>query len=107
MHQLSRIAFDVPVLAAAQKGRRSALSAPKASVRAVASERMSPTTKAAAGLTMARGCWRKCRATSKVNGDHFPELATVLNALACSSSETSAAPSDSESLGIETGRERV
>src|SRR3546814_12499036 len=81
MHQLSRIAFDVPVLAAAQKGRRSALSAPKASVRAVASERMSPTTKAAAGLTMARGCWRTCRATSKVTGDHFQDLATVLNAL--------------------------
>jgi hypothetical protein len=41
--------FDVPVLAAAQKGRRRALSEPKASVRAEASARMSPTMKAAAG----------------------------------------------------------
>ena len=29
MHQLSRIAFDVPVLTAAQNGRRSAESSPK------------------------------------------------------------------------------
>ena len=43
--------FEVPVLAAAQKGRRSALSAPKASARAEASARISPTMKAAGALT--------------------------------------------------------
>ena len=48
-HQLSRIAFDVPVLTAAQNGSRSALSTPKVCERADASARMSETIQAAWG----------------------------------------------------------
>jgi hypothetical protein len=49
MHQLSRIAFEVPVLAAAQKGRRSAESRPKVTARASASAIMSATIQVEAG----------------------------------------------------------
>ena len=54
MHQLSRIALDVPVFTAAQKGSRSAESSPNVAALAFGSARMSPTIHAAAGEVIAR-----------------------------------------------------
>src|ERR1700761_5199589 len=49
MHQLSHIALEVPVFAAAQKGSLSALSTPKVTARASGSDIMSATIQAAPG----------------------------------------------------------
>src|SRR3546814_2371231 len=72
MHQLSRIAFDVPVLTAAQNGRRSALSSPKVATRALGSASMSPTIQAAAGVVIARG------SASGRSEEHTSELQSLM-----------------------------
>ena len=54
MHQLSRRAFDVPVLTAAQNGSASALSEPKVEVRAALSPIMSATMLAAGAANTRR-----------------------------------------------------